>query len=135
MHLVSSHYRSNVHCTGNQAGNSLSTDAWCECGRKSCWLYREVGLRSAWFKLSLCLVCGHSYCEHISNILHNLITSTAAAAVENIIQEDSMLENAPFDIFFSSYAIEKKKTTQMRFHSKTSTLVFKPSTNATDEKA
>ena len=33
---------------------------------------------------------------------------TAAAVVENIIQEDSMLENAPFDIFFSSYAIKKK---------------------------
>lgn len=56
---------------------------------------------SAQFKVSLCLVCGHSYCEHVSDIFHNLIISIAAAVLENVIQEDSMLENTSFDIFFS----------------------------------
>jgi len=107
MHLYISHHRSDEHCSGNQAVNSLSTEAGCECGRKSCWLYREVGLWSTQVKLSLCLVCGHSYCKHVSNIFHNVIISTTAAAVENIIQEDSMLEYAPFDMFFSSYAFKK----------------------------
>lgn len=74
---------------GTRLETIQSSDAWCECGRKSCWLPGAAALWSAQFKLSQSLVCGYSYCEHVSGIFHNLTTSTAAAAVENIIQKDN----------------------------------------------
>lgn len=92
-----------------------SSDAWCECGRRTCWLSAAAALRSVQFKLSQSPVCGHSYCQHVSSIFHNLIISTAAAVVENI-QKDNMWKMHL--LVFSLVAMPLKKTHQMRFFSK-----------------
>lgn len=91
-----------------------SSDVWCECGR-TCWLSAAAALGSVQFKLSQSPDCGHSYCEHVSSIFHNLIISTAAAAVANI-QKDNMWKMHL--LVFSLVPMPLKKTHQMRVFSK-----------------
>lgn len=123
MHLYLATAEAMYTVLGTRLETIQSRDGWCERGRRSCWLPGAAALWSAQFELSRSLVCGHSCNEHVSSIFHNLTISTAAAAVEHIIQKDTMWKMRL--LVFSLAAMPLKKTPQMRIFSKTSVLVSK----------